>query len=381
MTGKTPGQLGIYGFRNRKDTTYDGLSIATSDAVKEPAVWDKLGERGMRSMLIGVPPSFPPPKEFPGWRVGCFLTPPRAKSFAYPQRARDRDRRGARRTGTTTSSTSRTSASRDGLRARPGLQDDRAPVPGRPTPRREQALGLLHDVRDRAGPAPPRVLAVLRPDAIRCTSRATSTRRRSRTTTGSSTRGRHAPGAASRGRDHDRHERPRRPPDDGRPVLQRLADPGGLPRDDASRSRGPMPIKDAPIDWSRTVAWGDGGYYGRLFLNVKGREPQGIVEPAEYEAIRDELIAKLEADARPRRRAARHEGAQAAGRVHGGPRRRARPDRVLRRSGVALGGLGRQPAACTPTRTTPAPTGRTTTGRACSRWRAFPASRRARSRA
>ena len=45
MTGKTPGQLGIYGFRNRKDTTYDGLSIATSDAVKEPAVWDTLGAR------------------------------------------------------------------------------------------------------------------------------------------------------------------------------------------------------------------------------------------------------------------------------------------------------------------------------------------------
>jgi len=32
-----------------------------------------------------------------------------------------------------------------------------------------------------------------------------------------------------------------------------------------------MPIKEAPIDWSRTVAWGDGGYYGRLFLNVRGR--------------------------------------------------------------------------------------------------------------
>ena len=36
-----------------------------------------------------------------------------------------------------------------------------------------------------------------------------------------------------------------------------------------------MPIKDAEIDWSQTLAWGDGGYYGRLFLNVKGREPQG----------------------------------------------------------------------------------------------------------
>jgi predicted AlkP superfamily phosphohydrolase/phosphomutase len=58
---------------------------------------------------------------------------------------------------------------------------------------------------------------------------------------------------------------------------------------------GPMPIKEAPIDWSRTVAWGDGGYYGRLFLNVRGREPKGVVDPARYEETRDELIAKLEA--------------------------------------------------------------------------------------
>ena len=46
--------------RNRKDTTYDGLSIATSLAVKEPAVWDFLGERGLKSLLIGVPPGYPP---------------------------------------------------------------------------------------------------------------------------------------------------------------------------------------------------------------------------------------------------------------------------------------------------------------------------------
>ena len=59
MTGKTPGQLAIYGMRNRKDTTYDGLSIASSLAVKEPAVWDVLGDRGLKSLLIGVPPGFP----------------------------------------------------------------------------------------------------------------------------------------------------------------------------------------------------------------------------------------------------------------------------------------------------------------------------------
>jgi len=57
---------------------------------------------------------------------------------------------------------------------------------------------------------------------------------------------------------------------------------------------GPMPIAKAPIDWGRTVAWGDGGYYGRCFLNVKGREPNGVVDPSRYEAVRDELVTKLE---------------------------------------------------------------------------------------
>src|SRR6266511_4161510 len=53
MSGKTPGQLAIYGMRNRMDTTYEGLSIATSTAVKEPQVWDLLGRQGLKSLLIG----------------------------------------------------------------------------------------------------------------------------------------------------------------------------------------------------------------------------------------------------------------------------------------------------------------------------------------
>jgi predicted AlkP superfamily phosphohydrolase/phosphomutase len=57
---------------------------------------------------------------------------------------------------------------------------------------------------------------------------------------------------------------------------------------------GITPIAKAPIDWSRTVAWGDGGYYGRLFMNVKGREPQGVIEPERYESVRDELVARFE---------------------------------------------------------------------------------------
>src|SRR5213594_2366390 len=84
MSGKTPGQLAIYGMRNRKDTTYEGLSIATSLTVKEPQVWDVLGERGLRSLLIGVPPGYPP-KPLNGWRLSCFLTPPSAPTFTYPE--------------------------------------------------------------------------------------------------------------------------------------------------------------------------------------------------------------------------------------------------------------------------------------------------------
>jgi predicted AlkP superfamily phosphohydrolase/phosphomutase len=58
---------------------------------------------------------------------------------------------------------------------------------------------------------------------------------------------------------------------------------------------GPTRFEDAQVDWSRTAVWGEGGYYGRIFLNVKGREPAGTIPPSRYEALRDELIQKLEA--------------------------------------------------------------------------------------
>jgi predicted AlkP superfamily phosphohydrolase/phosphomutase len=54
-------------------------------------------------------------------------------------------------------------------------------------------------------------------------------------------------------------------------------------------------LADVGIDWSRTKAWGDGGYYGRVFLNVRGREPEGVVDPADYERVRDELAAAIAA--------------------------------------------------------------------------------------
>src|SRR5437016_9997885 len=48
MTGRDPGVLGIYGFRNRRDHSYDGLSFASSRLVQASAVWDVLGDNGRR---------------------------------------------------------------------------------------------------------------------------------------------------------------------------------------------------------------------------------------------------------------------------------------------------------------------------------------------
>lgn len=47
------------------------------------------------------------------------------------------------------------------------------------------------------------------------------------------------------------------------------------------------------VDWTRTRAFAR-GKEGNLFVNLKGREPHGIVAAgAEYESVRDELIAQL----------------------------------------------------------------------------------------
>jgi len=47
------------------------------------------------------------------------------------------------------------------------------------------------------------------------------------------------------------------------------------------------------VDWSRTRAYSMGNY-GQIFVNLKGREPMGIVEPGqEYEEVRDEIVRRL----------------------------------------------------------------------------------------
>jgi predicted AlkP superfamily phosphohydrolase/phosphomutase len=60
------------------------------------------------------------------------------------------------------------------------------------------------------------------------------------------------------------------------------------------RERMEMAMTFGNIDWSRTRAYAYGAR-DDLWVNLQGREPGGIVPPDEYDALRDELIAKLRA--------------------------------------------------------------------------------------
>jgi len=83
-TSQDPGSLGVYGFRNRLDHSYGGLGITTSRSITAPAIWDQLAREGKRSIIVGVPPGYPP-RRINGISVSCFLTPDTDKnSFTHP---------------------------------------------------------------------------------------------------------------------------------------------------------------------------------------------------------------------------------------------------------------------------------------------------------
>jgi len=82
-TGRTPGELGLYGFRSREGNSYNKIKIPTSRDIKYDTIWDIIGKRNKRSIVIAVPPSYPP-RPITGILVTDFLTPGKDKEFTYP---------------------------------------------------------------------------------------------------------------------------------------------------------------------------------------------------------------------------------------------------------------------------------------------------------
>ena len=82
-TGKKAGTLGLYGFRHRKENSYNDFWIATSYNIKEQKVWDIIAEKGLKSCVLGLPPTYPTQK-INGCLVSGFITPDNTTEFTYP---------------------------------------------------------------------------------------------------------------------------------------------------------------------------------------------------------------------------------------------------------------------------------------------------------
>jgi predicted AlkP superfamily phosphohydrolase/phosphomutase len=290
-SSRSPGTLGFYGFRNRRDHSYDALAFADSRAVRVPRVWDLLSRRGRPVIVLGVPQTYPVSR-VNGVMVSCFLTPDTERSpYTHPSelkgeieglvgrymvdvdnfRTEDKDRLLAQIEEMTEK---RFCLAQHLLEARawdlffmvemgtdrihhgfwrfldPG---HRLYEPGNPY---EQAvLDYYRALDDKMG----RVL--------RCADEDTAVLVVS---------------------DHGAKRT-----DGGICVNEWLRREGYLVlREEPS---GPIRLSPEMVDWERTTAWGEGGYSCRLFLNVAGREPRGVVAPEDYESVRGELKEKLEA--------------------------------------------------------------------------------------
>jgi predicted AlkP superfamily phosphohydrolase/phosphomutase len=290
-TSKDPGVLGTYGFRNRKDYSYDGLEIATSLQVREPRIWDVLSDAGRPSIILGVPQTYPITRPLTGAMVACWLTPDITCDYTWPRDLKNRiqqwvgeyilDVKGFRSEDKDSilrqiyeMTEKRFELSRHLLREYPWslfwmveMGVDRIhhafwsymdPKHHRYTPGHKYA-SAIRDYYIYLDTKIGELLAAMDRD-------------------------RTAVWVVS---------------DHGAQCME-----GGICFNDWLIEQGYLALKEPAakptrfrfdmVDWTRTKAWGEGGYYGRCFVNVEGREPNGLVPRSRYDAFCAELIGKLE---------------------------------------------------------------------------------------
>lgn len=81
-TGKNPGKHGIYDFSKIKQGTYDHVPTTSLDGRSE-TLWDLVGKNGGRSIVVNVPLTYPP-KPLSGVMISGFPTPVARRDFTYP---------------------------------------------------------------------------------------------------------------------------------------------------------------------------------------------------------------------------------------------------------------------------------------------------------
>ncbi len=82
MTGKGPGRHGILDFETY-DATQHKLTFNSTYQIEEKTIWELLGEKGLRVGSINVPMTFPP-RAVNGFMISGFETPSIDAEFTYP---------------------------------------------------------------------------------------------------------------------------------------------------------------------------------------------------------------------------------------------------------------------------------------------------------
>jgi predicted AlkP superfamily phosphohydrolase/phosphomutase len=83
MTGKNPGKHGVFDFMERKNGTYD-LEIKNAHHRKSETIWKIASKAGKRCAVIGVPVTYPP-EEINGIMISGFDTPFLDERIMYPR--------------------------------------------------------------------------------------------------------------------------------------------------------------------------------------------------------------------------------------------------------------------------------------------------------
>lgn len=289
MTSKDPGQLGLYGFRNRRTYGYDSLGVSNAFAVQEPTLWDILSEHGKRCIAIGVPPTYPP-KPINGIMVGCFLTPNKGVQFTYPEEIK-----------------AELDAIADGnymLDVENFRTDDKQRLLNEIVLMTQRRFKVVKKwIREK--PWEFFISVEIGLDRI------------------------HHGFWKYHDPEHPKYEQGNKFENaihdyyryidkelgeivdlvDENTILFIVSDHGAKKLDGGicinewlrregllvlnSEPIGPVRLEPQMIDWSRTRAWAEGGYYARVFLNVQGREPNGNIPRSQYEIFRDQLVERL----------------------------------------------------------------------------------------
>jgi predicted AlkP superfamily phosphohydrolase/phosphomutase len=82
MTGKNPGKHGIYHFLQRKKNSYQ-RKLVSSKSINGKTLWRILSDAGLKVGVVNVPLTYPPEK-VNGFIVSGYLTPSEKVRFTYP---------------------------------------------------------------------------------------------------------------------------------------------------------------------------------------------------------------------------------------------------------------------------------------------------------